>query len=318
MTQKLLPALPHVAYSSPRLPGQVLAEHPFTFPDKWKGWEPRVFFKPKAKAEIWGHHDYGRSKFHSLELLRAFPPRNHAYVLAGRSPTWLLAFLEQTEGVQVASLPISGLGRLKGGLPSDEAIDSFFRHFNKYVPAHIRNGSRTLVTVDAFDGRNSLKTLERLMRMKGDGEGQAIYGFDLTSQLHDPPYPKGWVVAPHNRAGHFLDCVHSTMRTSEFEFVAKHGQADWEHLDDLRLPVRPEYVEFKREMGIRMANDPTLPADLALLNLDSRLEAQHNLYTQAVAKLMANKQSMDYGPARVRVSQELYPPGVISELPSEG
>jgi hypothetical protein len=133
---------------------------------------------------------YDVLKYAAKEVLKRFPPKDHYYIGIGRSPSFLVAMLQNLTSDEVSSeevamnFPASGLH--DGGAHDDA---SYFRHLDALVPKEVLTGNRTIVLLDrsrpfngnAASGGASLQMmkgiLERYLAQKGSKVKVAAAGF---------------------------------------------------------------------------------------------------------------------------------------------
>ena len=104
-----------------------------------------------------------------LALLRKFPPTEHYIVGVGRSPTMVIGFLKalsldgEPDSFDVpaiaTTIPASGLKREV----APAAYAEYYRHFERFLPADVRRGERTVVLVDSLYTGSSVRRLATIL-----------------------------------------------------------------------------------------------------------------------------------------------------------
>jgi hypothetical protein len=187
----------------------------------------------------------------AMTLLQKYPPDKHAYVGLGRDGSPFTAFLQEI-GTDAFNFPASNVGHTGTAL-----LD---KHFEKLIPAHIRNGNKTIVIFDqTSSGKtpiNILPLLQSYLQRTGSTvKVKAVaFGAPTVSQSHPdmeaintsawpevakfyyPPYEG--VVSPYER---------HTPSVTPVE------QIQW----------RPQYDQYRAALGQRIERDPDLDRFLA-------------------------------------------------------
>src|SRR5690606_34168861 len=77
---------------------------------------------------------YGDLRSGVVELLSRYPARNNFFVAIGRSPTPIVAFLQNLQPNLAISIPGSGLKAADGGVVDAPVQAAWMQHLGTYLP----------------------------------------------------------------------------------------------------------------------------------------------------------------------------------------
>jgi len=234
----------------------------------------RGAFLAGAEGRVPGVHEFVPGEYRdirdlALEVLARFPPSRFHYLGIGRSPTPLIAFLEQLRGVRASSIPFAlGAGRA----PDVSEVDA---HLERFLPVETIAGGRSLLAIDlTASGRTLVEFEAALARASARArDGGSDLPYRMLALAEAVPVRDGsgmmavnWVLA--TREGKAIDVIpldrypalNHRLKASAYDDVAE--------FESLRVgsggePIRGEaYDGFGRLLRRRMENDPEVTGKL--------------------------------------------------------
>ena len=233
-----------------------------------------VFFTVSSWGQL-ERGEYEAIKAVSLELLRRHRGEDVAFVGIGRSPTPIMAFLDN-RNIHTQTVPLSELsGQMYDEIAKKKmpiTFSSLFRqrptviqerlahYFERRLPDRILNGHIKMVIVDYVNTGDSIVNLSdffRTFRRTRHPNLHVEYEVLVT--------PMETVIASQLRQSGFgvievPEPVASKLMRSGYEHHAKYGRyTAWSAvMDELALQPRVEYQEFRDHLLRAMNQDPSL------------------------------------------------------------
>ena len=230
--------------------------------------------------------DFDQIQAVTLKVLRQFPPDKFHYVGIGRSPTFMMALMEEL-GIEVSQIPLTKFqyptdSNSRWLYPAGDPLSSYqlkelFEHFDKFLISSSLVGNRKLLIIDFQNqGWTLISAAEHInlyLQKRGRSTQVEAMGltysergisFDTTLPYHHTPltdYPK----------------LRHRIGMEEFEKVSKYSQWDIkrDYIGDAS-EVRPEYTAFRTSLRsfwtagerdsirteLKLNNIPALPPPL--------------------------------------------------------
>jgi hypothetical protein len=193
----------------------------------------------------------------SMTMMQKYPPDQHVYIGLGRDPAPFIAFLQEI-GADAMSFPASG-----GSFAQSPELD---RHFEKLIPASVRNGQKTIVLIDQTRSGKTHAQIMPLLKsyLARTGSSAQVVGVVYNSAS----------TVSRNNANLNLDVINTTPFPEVFKFFYSPYEgvvSPFErHVPGTntveQLQWRPQYDQFRTAIGQRVETDPDLDQFLAKFN----------------------------------------------------
>jgi hypothetical protein len=201
-------------------------------------------------------------------------PSSHVYVGVGRSPSAVIAFL-QNQGHAAVNLPLTRANDVleKVQPPSDPRYASeldftrrefLYDHFDAFLGPVIPElrGKKLLFIDYVVNGsfHSALTMLSQYLQARHPEVAYEHLGFSSSSALRSD---WDWL-----DSAHWLDLgqapyeFHRLLKVSHFEQIAEHGawQPAWSNEEYTKPKVRPQYARYKADLLTHMNADATQPS----------------------------------------------------------
>ena len=190
---------------------------------------------------------YASIKTMVKHLLTEYPPDHHYFVGVGRTPTAMVAFMENLSDDLATQVPASGLKR---GI-SDDRLQAYYDHFDRFIPASVLRGNRTIVFIDGSYGGGSALTLRDAFdsyqaERGGTAESRAVVFNELAGTTR-----RANVDIVGVGAAYYLQQSEPFAMLSTEHNIGEHGH----ELATLRDKANPEYARFRRGLMQYMHED---------------------------------------------------------------
>lgn len=214
---------------------------------------------------VFNSEEYLDLKKMVTELKARFPPDQYFYVGIGRSPTAVIAFLQNLGITDAINLPISGFygERMKPETrtsPPNWFRQILYRHFSRFLPSIVHLAGRKLLLIDfAVRGRTLTNVTDavdvyyqQLHGQKKFTESLALVGSMEQLEIN---YPHDFSIDIPER---LRPLFHKEIFKRFSEFI--HEDPELYDKKDL-FYQRQEYKYFLKFLFQKMVNDPSLVSD---------------------------------------------------------
>jgi hypothetical protein len=197
---------------------------------------------------------YTQLRSASMELLKRYPPDQHVYIGLGRDPAPFVAFLQEI-GTEALNFPSSGRGHTHSA-----ELD---RHFAELIPAHIRNGQKTIVLIDQTSSGKTHNTMMPLLRsyLQRTGssvqvKGVAFYSSNAVRLQGATPGLETINTTAFPEVNKFMGGIYENI-------IAPYERHTPSNTPLQSLKWRPQYDQFRQGLGQRIERDQELDTFLS-------------------------------------------------------
>jgi hypothetical protein len=198
--------------------------------------------------------DYADLRDGAIEVLERFPPDTHYYVGIGRSPTPVIALLQNLNSEIASTIPVSGLKvrNDEATTPPPITLDAAWtQHLAHFLPdsrlAELERSGRGIVVLDRATTGASVTLMANLIRRYVAQRGRSIR-VDAVAFTRHPV------------------SVHQIDLTDRGELRLMNKYEPWTEWPYYQVGIdapsglvrRPEYDRFKQQLMERMKRDPAL------------------------------------------------------------
>ncbi len=223
----------------------------------------------------------------TLRILGQFPPDKYHYVGIGRSPTPIMALMEEL-GIEISQIPLTKFqyptdSESRWNYPSGEPLGPYqlnelFEHFDKFLISPSLVGDKKLLIIDFQNqGWTLISAAEHInLYLKNRGRSTQVELLGLTG------YDRG-ISFDSNLPYNYIPLtdypkLQYKVHMEEFEKVSKYPQWDirFDYIDDANT-VRPEYTEFRATLrGFWSAGErDSIRTELGLNNVPKPTPSTH-------------------------------------------
>ena len=199
----------------------------------------------------------------SLELLRRFDPSKHTFIGLGRSPTTIVAFLQNLGlGAERAlNIPASGMRKRN---PDSAAWD---QHLAQFFPLKALTSARDVVVFDRTSSGSSLIQAQQLLSdfLTRRGSGATVKLLAFSSHARHPELASHPQIGP-NRINIDEATTPELYEMNRYSHWAEYGHHIVGGGSSEGLTRRPEYEQYKGLLAERMKRDAALSAAIQEIN----------------------------------------------------